>query len=47
MQLDAAARLLGVIEPRTQIPLQSAAFEQYKAQGGISLGDLKRKLRID
>jgi hypothetical protein len=35
------------LEARADIEEASVAFEQYKVQGGISLGDLKRKLETD
>jgi prevent-host-death family protein len=42
-----ALALLAALEAEADIEKASAAFEQYKVQGGISLGDLKRKLEID
>ena len=37
-----ALALLAALEAEADIEKASAAFEQYKGQGGISLGDLKR-----
>ncbi|MGO8951966.1 MAG: hypothetical protein ACLP1W_20630 [Rhodomicrobium sp.] len=42
-----ALALLAVLAAEADIEKASAAFEQYKVQGGVSLGDLKLKLRID
>ncbi len=42
-----ALALFAALEAEADIEKASMAFEQYKSQGGISLGDLKRKLRID
>jgi prevent-host-death family protein len=42
-----ALALLAALEAEADIEKARAAFEQYKVQGGISLGDLKGKLGID
>jgi prevent-host-death family protein len=38
--------LLAALEAEADIEKARAAFEQYKVHGGISLTDLKRKLRV-
>jgi prevent-host-death family protein len=42
-----ALALLAALEAEADIEKASAAFEEYKVRGGISLRDLKRKLGID
>jgi prevent-host-death family protein len=39
--------LLAAFEAEADIEKAKKAFERYKAEGGISLADLKRKLRIE
>jgi prevent-host-death family protein len=42
-----ALALLAALEAEADIEKAGAAFEEYKVRGGISLGDLKRKLGIE